>query len=726
MPARVSLRPTARRPRRVHDFSAGWRFHLGELRDPEHPRFDDAAWEPVCLPHSTNCEDTFTPSRGYYRGAAWYRKRFRLRGQAPGRRLYLVLEGAFAVTRVWLNGREVGYSVDGYTGMALDLTAALLPGENVLAVRVDNSHDPDVLPGRPEPDYNLYGGLYREAALVATGDPCVPRSGLRLLTPVVSAQAAQVQARLQVSSGRAGALRVAAAILDPAGRPAARAQAEAALSPGENTVLVSFPPLPRPRLWSPDTPHLYRAVCDLYCDGLLTDRAETTFGLRWFEFTEQDGFLLNGRRLLLLGVNRHQDYPGLAHALPSRLQRSDAELIKALGGNFVRASHYPQHPAFLAACDDLGICVYEEIASWQFIGGPRFADNAEAMMRAMVRRDANHPSLILWGLFNEGRDPALFARLHQAAHQEDPSRPTVYAENSPEQGLPLGTVWIPDVLGLNYELDRLDDLRRQLAGRKLLSSEHTNAGTPDPADPDQCRAQADRINADLDHLGARAWLAGSALWSMHDYGTDYHLSWPVQHSGVLDAQRRPKESAYLLCARWRQDPFVHIAGHWNPTPEPVRQVRVYTNCPRLHLLLDGRDLGERPGGHIRTWEVPYAPGCLEAVGSREGVEVRYALRTHGQPARLVLEANAPSLTHPGDACWLSACLYDGAGAPVLTGRHQVHFSASGPLRLRGVGGKTVDEAIRGVACLAVARTEGQGEAVVQAHLGRLCSPPLCL
>jgi beta-galactosidase len=711
-----SLAPGRDKPRRTVIFCDGWRFHKGDAVDAHAPGLDDAGWEPIVLPHCFNAEDTFTPSRGYYRGPAWYRKRFAIRGLTPGRRAHLVLEGSFAVTDVWLNGRHLAHSVDGYTGMSVDLTDAVVGGENVLAIRVDNSHDPDVLPGREDPDYNLYGGIYREASLVGTNDVYVPRCGLRIATPQVTADSAHVEVSVHILSTIARDVRIEAVATDANRRVVARAQHQTAIRSGEDYVSLPLPTITNPRLWSPDAPHLYTMAVAISTDSGLADRVETCFGLRWFEFDIERGFFLNGEHLRLVGVNRHQDFPGLGNALPPRLQRADAELIKAMGANFARLSHYPQHPAFLDACDELGICAYQEIASWQFIGRPKFHDNAVAMMRAMIRRDANHPSIMLWGLFNEGRSRELFQRLHNAAHEEDPSRPTIYAENNPEKGIALETVGIPDVLGINYEIERLDEVRAMFGDRRLLSSEHANSTTHDLADWNRLAEQSDRINAELDVLDARPWMAGSALWSMHDYGTDYEPSWPIQRSGALDECRRPKESFWLLCARWCEQPMVRIEGHWNQIADaPMRRVRVYTNCDRVSLRLNGFDLGERTDGFIRTWEVAYEPGCLEAVGVKDGIEVRDELRTHGAPAKLILDANAAKLVGPGDACWLTARLLDAAGAPVLTGQHEIEFGADGPVVVRGAGGTATAVSIRGIARIALQALGGRGEVVLKAR-----------
>jgi len=682
-------------PRRVLDFCADWRFHRGEAAGGENPARDDSAWEPVALPHCFNADDTFLPKRGYYRGPGWYRKRFALPAPPAGR-VFLRLEGAYTQPEAWVNGRAVARWPDGYTPVCPDITQALQVGENLVAVRVDNSHHPDLLPGRPDPDYNVYGGIYREVTLVATGTPSV--AALRVTTPQVTGEQAHVKAQVALQ-GEAVMVAVTGTIHDPQGREAGKATAAAVA----DSVVLDFPPLADPELWSPDHPALYRLVVEVAAAGKPTDRVEERFGLRWFEFTVDEGLSLNGERLWLHGVNRHQDFPGLGYALPASLQRQDAELIRAVGGNFVRCSHYPQHPAFLQACDELGILVYEEPCSWQFIGGPVFQDNAEICLRAMIERDANHPSLLLWGLFNEGRNREFFARLHAAAHEVDPTRPTVYAENNPEKGLELGSAWVPDVLGINYEVERIDEVRGKLPGRPLLSSEHANATTHHPEDPADLARQVDRINGELDILEARPWLAGTTLWSLHDYGTDYEPSWPIQLSGVVDSWRRAKESYHLLRARWAAERVVHIEGHWQ-SGAPTRAVRVITNCESVSLRLNGRELGAREQGYVRTWEVAYEPGTLEAVGTKGGQQVTDALRTHGEPRGLQLAASATNLSGPGDACLLTATVLDGQGAPVLAEECRVVFHAEGPLALRGAGGKPEAQSWRGEAVMAVQAT----------------------
>jgi beta-galactosidase len=714
------------------DFSRDWLFRRGDSSGAEAEGFADGSWQPLHLPHSWNATDTFVASRGYYRGPGWYRKAFELPSTVRDGRVFLDFKGAYAVAAVWVNGVPCGTYTDGFTGFRVDASAAARPGTNVVAVRVDNSHDPDILPGIETPDYNLYGGLYREAELVLTGPLHVGHHGLRVVTPEVDKGAARivVDAEVRNCGPVARPFRAELLIEEDEGRVVAEATAEAAAEPdGASRIRLDPPLLMHPRLWSPETPELYRARLRLFEGDARRDELSVGFGIRTFEFHADDGFRLNGRSLKLRGVNRHQDYPGLGNALPERLQVRDAEILRTLGANFVRTSHYPQHPAFLDACDRLGILVYEEIASWQYVGGEAFADNAERMLRAMIARDANHPSIVLWGLLNEGRDRALFERLHRAAREADATRPTVYAENRPEEALALGTAGIPDVLGINYRLDGLDQLRREMPGIAILSSEHTNYDRAVPGDYEEEMRQMERIAADLRILEERPFVAGGALWSMHDYGTDYEPVWPVQHSGILDACRVPKEAYHYLRSRWSEEPVLHICGHWSWTGETGRSrpVFVVTNCESVELFINGRSQGIRQGERLVRYDVVYEPGTLLAVGHYNGRPYAARLDTAGPAAGVRLTARPRTVKADGrDMTEITVEISDARGTRLPHEDGEVVFSVAGPGRLRGVGGANRATVHAGIGRIILQALEDPGTITVIADYGDLSPSSLVL
>ena len=656
----------------------GWRFVRHDEASAHDASFNDDPWEEVTIPHCFNAADTFTPVRGYYRGPAWYR--IRLPEVPSDKHVELDALGAFAVTDVWLDGEHLGQYMGGFTGFNVDITGKVKPeGGSLLSLRVTNEHDPEVLPGKDIPDYDLYGGIYREIGLRITEPLRIADRGLILSTPKVSAESGQVHLAVRVANGRDVAVSgcVSVIVESPDGQAVSQGSREFLAAAGaERLVSVPVPAVSEPALWSPDEPNLYTLRATVSEGNSTADEVALQFGFRWFEFDRDRGFFLNGKPLKLRGVNRHQDFPGLGNAIPAELQSWDAELIKDFGANFIRCSHYPMHPAFLDACDRLGILVYEEIASWQHVGGERFARNARQMMEEMIARDRHHPSIILWGLLNEGRNRTLFQGLHETAHRCDPWRLTVYAENAPDEGKELGTVNIPDVLGLNYKVPHLDELRELLPDLCLMNTEHSNANIDELAGEEHNSYvqnqlwQADKVMSDIAEFEKREWIAGSALWCFHDYGTDYEPTWPMHESGVFDAWRTPKLAAQALKAHWNPEPMVHIANHWtypgmkdHPLP-----VRVYSNMETVELYLNETSLGVRGADEGFEWSVPWKAGELLAIGRSEGgAEVRDRRLTAGLRAGIELELSEHHIPADGASiALLTARIVDGNGVPLPT------------------------------------------------------------
>jgi beta-galactosidase len=695
----------------LHD----WTFLRCDAEGADKASYDDSWWESISVPHCFNADDTILPKRGYYRGPTWYRRHI---PAGLSGRVELDVLGAFQVTDAWINGEHLGQFMGGFTGFTADLTPYLKSdGSDVLAMRVTNEHDPEILPGRDRPDYNLYGGVYREVYLRVTDPLHIPDRGLIVNTPEVSADEGEVQLDVLVRNDRADAASgtLTATISAPDGTTVSTACAEFSVEAGgETTVSVPVDAVKNPVLWSTDTPVLYSAGVSLSDDAGVVDEDRVSFGFRWYKFDADKGFFLNGQQVKLHGVNRHQDFPGLGNALPASFQSLDVEILKDAGANYVRCSHYPMHPAFLDACDQIGLLVFEEIASWQHIGGERFAKNAQQMMREMIARDRHHPSIIIWGLLNEGRNRELFQMLHDTAHECDPYRATSYAENEPDEGLKLGTVNIPDVLGLNYKVPHLDELREQLPGFCLANSEHSNANIGELPGADLAEWvdnelwQVDRVLHDLDEFEKREWLAGSALWCMHDYGTDYEPVWPKHESGSWDGYRAPKLSAYGIRAKWNPEPLVKIATHWtwSESEGDTREVRVIANTASVELFLNGRSLGSKSADDGFAWDVAYEPGELKAVGTGDVVDV---VKTAGAPVATMVEVMDSEMEANGtDVTIITASIVDADGVICPTERCPVSFFVSidgeeGGADFFGIGGYA------GLQC-----RKGQGRIILRA------------
>lgn len=707
-------------------FSQGWLFHSGDTPwwQPTGEKFDAVVdrWRTVTLPHTFNAEDTFTPARGFYRGVGWYRKTFTLSPEAVRRKVFLEFGAAFSLADVWINEQHAGQFMGGYTGFLVDATPWVRAGGNLVAVKVDSTHHPDILPGidGKDMDYALFGGLYREAALILKDPLHIRRHGVTVTTPTISADKAAVHVAVSVANDSDSGLdcECLAVLRDASGTVVAEMSGRTDPGPRDLATLhLTGAEIVRPALWSVDHPHLYTLEITIGREGQATDAEILNIGLRWVEFTNDRGFFLNGKSIKLRGLNRHQDYPGLGNALPPRLQVRDAEILKEMGANFVRLSHYPQHPVFLDACDRLGILVYEEIASWQHIGGEMFARNAEHMMREMIARDKNHPSVVLWGLLNEGRSLPLFERLHRVAKECDPARPTVYAENHPAKGKELGTAFVPDVLGINYELHHIDDIHAALPECKLVSSETTNYEHRRRGDVEEDIGQVRRFKAETDIVEARDYLAGMALWSMHDYATDYELSWPIQASGVLDAYRLPKGGYWLLRARWASQLFVRIIGHWNWSGREghLIPILVCTNGDSVELFLNGASLGSRTDRPLAEWQAAYAPGILEAVATRDGTTVKHTVVTAGEPAALRIEPSKKTLLADGaDIVEMTITVADSHGAPVLTENGHAVLRIEGPATVRGVAGIPCTPVLGGMGRVIVQGQSMPGDIIVRA------------
>lgn len=698
---------------KTHDLCLNWGFHLGESDGASDPGFDDTSWEMVHLPHSYNATDTFVPRRGYYRGPAWYRKYFSV--PRRGRRIFLRVGAAWGKVQIWLNGQDLGTHLDGLAGFEVELTEQITSGENIVALRVDNTHDPAVLPGKPVPDYNIYGGICGEVWLAEKSRVHFPWRSTTITTPEISGDRAIVDITSRVSGTVTGGnARAIARIVDPMGD---RVALTGEVQPGLSEVFSFHIEVPSPKLWSPETPSIYEMEMDLIVGGEKVDALSERFGIRQFEFDENLGFILNGERIHLRGVNRHQDFPGLGNALPRRLNRLDAGLISDMGGNFVRTSHYPQSPHFLDACDELGILVYEEITTWQFIGGEDFISSADSQMASMVRRDRNHPSVVLWGMMNEGRSRKMFERLKQTSLGHDPTRPTIYADNKLVDGVFQETIFVPHVLGVNYKLESIDAFHSAYPNIKILVSEHTNADNARRGETELERLQSERIARDLDIIEAMPYIAGSALWSMHDYGTDYEPVWPVQKSGILDIYRNPKEAYHMMRSRWSSSPSVHIASDWCHEHPPGDRVgvRVYSNCEEVELFLNGESLGKRSGESPMVFPVDFANGELRADGMNGGhVEVSMSRTSPGSATGIILSSPEEITADGRDAVILCARAVDENGNTAVSYDHPITFELSGPAELVGIGGSTEVDPVEGLANILVRSKTQRGEIVVMA------------
>jgi beta-galactosidase len=739
------------------NFNAGWFFERqthggGELgswernpaagaeiepafRDCYLPGYDDSRWQHIELPHTWNAHDGSDEIPGYFRGIGWYRKRFRLEERQRGKRVFLEFEGVFQKAEFWVNGVKAGNHRGGYSSFEIDITPQVRFGAagNVLTVKVDNIFDPNIAPSI-KTDVTFYGGIYRDVWL-RLSEPVYVAS-VCWKTPKVTAESADlgVTSSIKNTTAEPRELEIVHEVYDPDRKLVLTAGGKCALPAGASKeVETKFPALAQPKLWSTDTPHLYSIRSVLKEKGQPVDEVETVLGFRWFEFDAEKGFFLNGERLQLNGTTWHQSYPGMGNAVPNSVQVRDMRIIKEMGCNFFRTSHYPQDPSRLEACDRLGMLVLEEL----FIGEevedtPEYIAVQGKTAEEMILRDRNHPSVILWGFSGEVDAPQksvnVIGSMLKKYRELDPTRPTtMHAPRVEEVKAML------DVVGLYDSFDDDDAYRAKFPKRKYLIEEYTAAAIGrgiygmGPNSEDLACTEHEKF---LSQVNRRPWIAGSVLWHQYDYdGEEYDPVIPhVVTFGMADSWRIPKDVFYFYQSQWNPRPMVHICGHWTwPGEEGKKKsVRVYSNAPEIELLLNGKSLGVKPAGSDpglrhppRVWEVEYQPGVLTARASNSLKDER---KTAGAPCRIDLTSDVETV-RSGDRdsfAFLTAKVVDKEGTVVPGAFHSINFSLYGPGELLpqtwpGHPAGFTWNAVAGMTGIAFRATSRVGRAVVNAY-----------
>lgn len=719
---------------------ADWRFQLGDPTGAQAPGFNDKGWRRLDIPHDWSIEGT--PSQdapgggrmGYFpAGTGWYRKVFRLPPSSRAPRVWLEFDGVYMNGDVWLNGIELGKRPYGYSSFAYDVTQQLKPGDNVLAVRVDNSK-------QPNSRWYSGSGIYRHVWLTLADPLHVGHWGVYVTTPRADTAGADVMVRTRLENGRRtpgqGVLRTI--VLDSAGREVARNEAQLSVPAGNLFEIRQSLRVSTPALWSVERPYLYTLRSEIVEGTRSTDLVTTPFGIRSIRYDQNQGFLLNGQRVKLRGVNLHHDAGAFGAAVPEAVWERRLRVLKAMGANAVRTSHNPPAPEFLDLCDRLGFLVMAEaFDEWTYGKVPEgyhkyFAEWSERDVVDFVQRDRNHPSIVLWSAGNEIGEQsapdgaAVLKRLVDLFHREDPTRPvTTGNDNIVADGHPATLEFLStlDVVGYNY-VDRWHERRELFAeqdrhdhpdwrmvgtesGSMFQSRDERYSLGDDPAVPHPNYAsgmiQAERL---WKWVELHDYFAGDFMWT----GVDYlgEATWPFKGfaSGVLDITGIPKDSYYLYQSLWTGPPVLHLVPHWNwPGREgQVIPVIAYSNCTSVELFLNGRSLGEKrrefpaqgtSGGwnsyaepvvaattgdlHF-SWDVPYQPGVLRAVGKRrDGTAACHdEVRTAGPAAAIRLTVDRASITAlPGDLAPVSVEIVDSAGTLVPAADNLVRVSLSG-------------------------------------------------
>lgn len=673
----------------VYTINDGWKFTKGSPFEAQFVGCDDSSWETVNIPHTWNDKDADDETPGFYRGPAWYRKQLFVDKSQAGRQAVVYFEGANQEVQFYLNGQFVGEHKGGYTRFCFDITSHLRYGqENLFAIYVNNVYNPNIPP--LSADFTFFGGIYRDVYLqfmnpvhIATND--YASSGVYIRTPEVNNSAASVEITTLLTNNtlQPAEIRVENVICDADGKEVKKTHAEVKLASGETKTDVSKKiKIDSPRLWDIDDPYRYMVYTRILDKkkGTLLDEVVSPLGLRWFKFDSEKGFFLNGKGRKLIGTARHQDYFQKGNALRDELHVQDVLLLKEMGGNFLRVSHYPQDPVIMEMCDKLGIVTSVEIPVVNAVTETEeFLQNSVEMAKEMVRQDFNRPSVMIWGYMNEiflrrpyteGKQLEDYYRftekvartLEATIREEDPSRYTMMAyHNMPQYYEDAHLTDIPMIQGWNlyqgwYEPDinefqRLLDRAHEVYKGKVLMVTEYGPGV----DPGVHSYHPERFDFSQEYglvyhkhylreMMKRPFIAGSSLWNLNDFYSESRVDAVphVNNKGVVGLNREKKDVYWFYKTALSRRPILIIGNReWKSRggvvntaqKECVQSVPVFSNAEEVELFVNNKSLGKKKvEDNYALFDVPFVGGenLLEAVAVIGDSKLRDILRVQFQ------------------------------------------------------------------------------------------------
>jgi beta-galactosidase len=739
----LALNNSASAQRLTYNMDRNWRFYLGDTTHADAPEFNDQSWRTVDLPHDWSIEGAFDKNapaggRGAYlpTGIGWYRKILTLPPATRGKMISIRFDGVYMNSEVWINGHLLGKRPNGYITFVYELTPYLRSGKNVIAVRVDNSL-------QPNSRWYSGSGIDRHVWLEATASIHVANWGTYVTTPAVDSSKATVVVRTVIDNdGQTTAkAELATTIRDEAGHDIATATLPVPVAAGDSAKTRQELQVSAPSLWSPAHPSLYTVFSVIRIGGKTVDEYQTTVGIRKIEYSTQNGLLLNGERLKMNGVCVHNDGGCVGAAVPVAIWEDRLRLLKAMGCNAIRTSHNPPDPVLLDLCDRMGFLVMDETFDMWETGKVKngynlyFDDWWQKDLIDQVHRDRNHPCVALWSAGNEVPDQTtdrgveLLKEQVAAFHREDPTRPVTTANDdiAADNGATKPAfLEAEDIVGYNY-VDRWHERRELFYDEdryahpdwKVIGTEsETIREFPQYSlGDDRTKVRANYTSGMIraeqlwKFIAVRPFVIGDFMWT----GVDYlgEARWPAKgaYSGVIDRSDVCKDSYYFYKSQWTSGPVLHLLPHWNwPGREgQVIPVLAYTNCDTVELFLNGKSYGvkslefprqgnsqawnkyDRPFVRTNTadlhlsWDVTYAPGVLKAIGYKNGQMVAEdSIVTAGPPSALRLTVDTNDLYADGQQIALVHVeVLDAQGSIVPTAGNALYFNIEGNARLIG-------------------------------------------
>jgi beta-galactosidase len=728
------------RPGITVSFNADWRFHLGDVANSEDSSFDDSQWRQLNLPHDWSIEGGFdeknpagTGGGALPGGIGWYRKTFTLPVSMKGKLVFVDFDGIYRNSEVWVNGHYLGKRPYGYSSFEIELTPYLKFGaqKNVMAVKADNSQ-------QPNSRWYSGSGIYRNVWLTTTERTRVDHWGTYVTTPEISEQSATIaiQTRVRNDSETNAPVSLTTIIVDATGREVTRGTAKTVAAKGSAEEVSQTLRVTRPMLWSDERPYLYKIISQVEQAGRVVDRYETPLGIRSFIFDIDKGFILNGKPVKIRGTCNHHDLGALGAAINPRALERQLEMLKAMGANGLRTSHNPPAPELLELADKMGFIVMDEAFDMWKKEKTKFDYHLDwdewhkRDLEDMVRRDRNHPSVFIWSIGNEiseqwnGNPEAgrIGKELSEIVRTLDKTRPVTSACNFVSEQNTLLTSGGLDLVGTNYEHNKIPQFQKMFPGRPIIGTETTSAlatrGSYDlPSDlirrwPPRWDQPLKDGNADYscssyDNCSApwgstheetwkivkkNAFFSGIFIWTGWDYiGEPTPYPWPAISSyfGIIDLAGFPKDVYYMYQSEWTNKPVLHLFPHWNWKLGDTIDVWAYFNGDEVELFLNGKSLGTKRkiGDELHVvWRVSYQPGTLRAVSRKNGkVVMTDEVHTAGQPARIVLIPDRKIIKANGsDLSFVTVKIVDQNGTVVPRANNLVNFEISREGTIAGV------------------------------------------
>jgi beta-galactosidase len=719
--------------REVFNFNVGWRFSKGTAVNAEQPGFNDSGWEVVNTPHGLEYLPDEASGCVNYQGEAWYRKHFKIPENLKGQKLFLYFEALMGKSKIWINGKLVKENFGGYLPVIIDISALsrFNSEENIIAVMVDNSDDPAYPPGKPqsELDFTYFGGIYRDVWLYSSNpihitDPNysdkVAGGGVFVHYENLSEKQADVVVSTEIfnETGKTNKVTVSSSVSDRDGATIGATKTMVTIKGNSSATVKQTIKVKNPHLWHPDDPYLNDLISEIQNGDKTIDGFCTKIGIRKIEFKGQEGFFLNNKSFgdRLMGANRHQDFAYIGNAMTNSLHWRDVKKLRNAGMRIIRSAHYPQDPAFMDACDELGMFIIVATPGWQFWNKePLFEERVYSNIRNMVRRDRNHPSVIMWEpILNETSYPDYFAqKVHAVTHEEYPFQGCFTACDKMAKGSGVFDIkynFMSDTSRNSYFVrewgDNVDDWSSHNSNSRARRSWGENPQIMQAIH--YLRPEVQRAISLDRFYSLPKQVIGGTLWHSFDHNRGYHPD-PF-YGGIMDIFRQPKYAYYgfqsardpdLKVPEIENGPMVFIANEM--TPFSAGDVWVFTNCEEVRLTVSTKEFKTIKVKDLKA-NMPHPPVKFENVytwsdiqrmgrsknkdtwkivaeGLIDGkVVATYSVSPAKRETKLILEADmdgTPLVADGSDIVTVIAKLVDADGNVKRLGEEEVVFEVSG-------------------------------------------------